>query len=100
LLSWAGTALSPEETAAANKVLQSMDSAEAKLVLAGLQSRYEATYGKSPALLSGEGVPGTSGVKPFRSNSEVVEAMKDPRYHRDEAYRQDVYRRLAISDYA
>ena len=34
----------------------------------------------------------------FRSQAEVVQAMSDPRYDRDEAYRQDVYDKLERSD--
>ena len=34
----------------------------------------------------------------FRSQAEVVQAMNDPRYDRDEAYRQDVYNKLERSD--
>ena len=36
----------------------------------------------------------------FRSQAEVVAAMGDPRYERDEAYRQDVYDKLERSNIA
>ena len=36
----------------------------------------------------------------FRSQAEVVAAMNDPRYERDEAYRQDVYDKLERSNVA
>ena len=34
----------------------------------------------------------------FRSQAEVVEAMSDPRYENDPAYRQDVYEALERSN--
>ena len=34
----------------------------------------------------------------FRSQAEVVEAMSDPRYDRDPAYRQDVFEKLGRSN--
>ena len=34
----------------------------------------------------------------FRSQAEVVEAMSDPRYDRDPAYRNDVFEKLSRSD--
>jgi len=34
----------------------------------------------------------------FRSQAEVVQAMKDPRYARDEAYQQDIYDKLERSN--
>ena len=38
------------------------------------------------------------GADAFRSQAEVVQAMSDPRYDRDEAYRQDVYDKLERSN--
>ena len=32
---------------------------------------------------------------PFRSDAEMVAAMQDPRYAKDEAYREDVYAKIA-----
>ena len=34
----------------------------------------------------------------FRSQAEVVQAMSDPKYDRDPAYRQDVYDKLERSN--
>jgi hypothetical protein len=41
--------------------------------------------------------PSSSGNS-FRSQAELVAAMGDPRYDTDEAYRDDVLRRLDQSD--
>ena len=40
--------------------------------------------------------PGPGNV--FRSQAEVVQAMSDPRYEKDPAYRRDLMRRLENSD--
>ena len=41
--------------------------------------------------------PKTSGQQ-FRSQAEVVQAMQDPRYDNDPAYRADVMEKLSRSD--
>ena len=48
-------------------------------------------------MLQGKGARTTDA---FRSQAEVVAAMSDPRYERDEAYRQDVYDKLERSNIA
>ena len=40
----------------------------------------------------------TAKVDVFRSQAEVVEAMSDPRYDRDPAYRNDVFEKLSRSN--
>ena len=40
----------------------------------------------------------TSTKDVYRSQAELVEAMSDPRYDRDPAYRQDVIEKLDQSD--
>ena len=47
-------------------------------------------------MLSGK--PAQSSGDVFRSQPELVEAMSDPRYDRDPAYRQDVIEKLDRSD--
>jgi hypothetical protein len=39
------------------------------------------------------------GVQPFANRSEMVEAMRDPRYANDPGFVQQVQQRLAISDF-
>ena len=47
-------------------------------------------------LLTGRGSRDTMDV--FRSQAEVIEAMKDKRYDRDPAYRNDVFEKLSRSN--
>jgi len=97
IFKWAADALSPAEKAAANYALASGDPDAAKLVLDGLKARYEATMGNTPGFIRGEAAPVSGGITPFASAAELSAAMRDPRYTEDPAYRDRVYKRLAIS---
>ena len=44
------------------------------------------------------GAPTADPADVFRSQAEVVEAMSDPRYERDPAYRNDVFDKLDRSN--
>ena len=55
----------------------------------------EAANGYEGRMLTGK-APRTS--EAFLSQAEVVQAMTDPRYERDPAYRQDVYDKLERSN--
>jgi hypothetical protein len=60
-----------------------------------LFSQFTAAGGKTPQVVMGA-TQGAS-VKPFNSAAQVTEAMKDPRYKNDPAYRQNVEQRLAVT---
>ena len=47
-------------------------------------------------MLSGK--PAKTSGDSFRSQAEVVQAMSDPRYDKDPAYRQDILEKLERSD--
>lgn len=92
LSSWAAVNLSAQELAGFNQqVTVSKDSAA--IALQWLKGKYESANGVRPQLLSGDGSPTYQGG--FRSQDEVIRAMRDPRYKTDEAYRQGVYDRLS-----
>jgi len=46
------------------------------------------------------GAPGTSESKPFASQMEMVRMQRDPRYKTDAAFRSEVYKRAAVSDFS
>lgn len=94
---WAAEALSDTEKAAVNKALASFDADQAKLVLAGLKARYEGAVGREPALVQGHAAPTTATIKPYESNAQMVEDMRNPKYHTDPAFRKMVERRIAAS---
>lgn len=94
LVQWAKTNLSAEQKRAFNDAVQSGDAGRAALAVQGLV----ALRGGSSRLLHGKtAASADSGAKPFQSTAQVVQAMRDPRYHRDPAYRKEVSERLAVS---
>lgn len=94
---WASKNLSAQEIAAYDNLVTSGDVNAAKIAAKGLYAQYVAANGQPPKLISG--TPSSkSSLSPFRSTSEVVAAMSDPRYKNDPAFRKDVERRLAQSD--
>lgn len=67
----------------------------AKYAMAALNTAYTAREGKEPMLVKGGTGAGNSGAAPFKSRDEQTQAMKDPRYRTDAAYRESVRRRSA-----
>jgi hypothetical protein len=96
VVDWAGKNLSQPEIDAFNSLLQTGSPDQIALAATGLNTRYQAANGSPAKLLHGSS--SGSAVAPFRSSSEVTRAMSDARYKTDEAYRDEVAARLAISD--
>lgn len=88
IMAWAKTALTPAEKAAYNATVNSGNQEAVKLALQGLQARAANEGGTDPQLLNGRSAVGGSDV--FESSAQVTEAMRDPRYAKDPAYRQKV----------
>ena len=61
--------------------------AQINLALQALYYRYTDSMGQDGDLLQGKPAQAQS---TFRSQAELIEAMNDPRYDNDPAYRQDV----------
>ena len=95
LTSWAAQNLSETKLDAFNDMIDRGNSTAIQIAVAGLRAEYEAQEGYEGRMLTGKSAPAADG---FRSQAEVVQAMSDPRYDRDEAYRQDVYDKLERSD--
>jgi len=65
------------------------------MLIQGMAARYKSASGGGPATqLQGQTVPGIAG---FRSKGEIMEAMSDPRYESDSAYREDVTRKMSMT---
>lgn len=94
IFQWASQNLSKDEITTINTALKSGNNSQAELALDGLSARYTKANGSDPKLTNGEGARGTSGIKPFESNDELVQAMHDPRYRTSEAYRSQVEKRI------
>tara|TARA_R100001443_G_C3334466_1_gene173075 strand:- start:182 stop:949 length:768 start_codon:yes stop_codon:yes gene_type:complete len=96
LIGWASENL-PEQSIQGFDALVDSGNAEAlELAVAGLYSLYESQNGSDGQMITGK-APSTSGER-FRSQAEVVEAMSDPRYERDPAYRNAIVEKLERSE--
>ena len=96
LMSWAQESLPEEYINSYNNLVDKGDPLSVRLALAGLQAAYVDSNGSEGDLLTGRGATETADV--FRSQAEVVEAMSNPKYDRDPAYRQDVFEKLGRSN--
>ena len=95
LTSWAAQNLSENKLDAFNDMIDRGNAMAIQIAVSGLRSQYEAQEGYEGRMLTGKAAKSQNG---FRSQAEVVQAMSDPRYERDEAYRQDVYDKLERSN--
>ena len=93
---WAAESLDDAELDAFNATIDSGSLAQIQMIMAGLQARYEAENGYEGTQLQGK--PPSNSRDVFRSQAEVVEAINDPRYDRDPAYRNDILMKLERSD--
>lgn len=96
MINWAADSLSPTEIAAFDRAVDSGDIDMVKLAVSGLQTKYQAAEGTDPSLLGGQSSNSTGGT--YGSWAEVTQAMSDPRYNTDPAYRQSVTNKLDRSD--
>ena len=96
ILNWAGQNLSEAEIDMYDDVMDSGDPAACFFAIQALASRYGDENGVEGEMLVG-GNP-TNEYQGFRSQAELVEAMSDPRYENDPAYRADVIALLENSD--
>ena len=95
LLEWAKDNFSEVEINAYDQMIERGDLAQINLALQGLYYRYTEQMGQEGELLQGKPANTQS---TFRSQQELIQAMNDPRYDDDPAYRQDVLNKLDRSD--
>ena len=93
---WASENLSDGDLDGFNSIVENGSIEQAKMAVKGLYAQFISAGGNPPDLSQG----GTSGssVKPFGSAAQVTEAMRDPRYANDPAFRDNVEKRLAVSN--
>ena len=96
MLDWAGDNFSPDEIEAYNSMVESGNLTQAKVAAKGLYAQYVSAGGKPPQL--SQGTTSGSAVKPFSSTVQITQAMSDPRYKSDPAFRQSVQDRIEISN--
>ena len=96
LMQWSGENLDQADIDAFDSLVDSGNSRLIRLAVAGLKAEMEKSVGFEGEMATGRAPRQQADV--FRSQAEVVEAMSDPRYDRDPAYRNDVFEKLGRSN--
>ena len=96
VVDWAASNLTDDAINAFDSVVDSGNPMAISIAFKGLQNEYNEANGYEGRMLQGRAA--SSAGETFRSQAELVSAMGDPRYDTDEAYRDDVLRRLDQSD--
>lgn len=84
---WANTGYTQTEKAAYTKAIDSGDPELAKMALDRLKTKYTQTFGHTDTLTQGSQTQDISG---YKCTSDMINAMKDPRYGRDPDYTAEV----------
>ena len=92
MLQWATDNLSKQEIAMFDSVMDQGNPLAAFFAVRSLSYRFQDSQGYDGKMVTGT-APKSDGSQ-YRSQAEVVEAMSDPRYENDSAYRQDVMKKL------
>ena len=95
LTGWAAENLDDRALDAFNSIVDQGNPLAIQIAVAGLKSEYDNAEGYEGRMLTGKAAQTSNG---FRSQAEVVQAMNDPRYDTDPAYRQDIYDKLERSN--
>lgn len=95
LTQWAQNNLSEGEISAFNASLETKDVDQALFAIRGLHARYRSEVGVQPNLVTGQ--TGASSAGSYQSLAQLTEAMRDPRYEKDPAYRRSVADKLRNS---
>jgi hypothetical protein len=96
MITWAGQNLSQAEIQMYDSVMGKGDPNAIFFAVQALAAKYGDATGREGQMLSGKSA--RSEENTFRSQAELVQAMSDPRYDRDPAYRRDLFEKLANSD--
>ena len=96
MINWAGQNLSKEEIGMYDAVMGRGDPNAIFFAVQALAAKYGDATGSEGQMLSGK-APKSENAG-FESQAQLVEAMSDPRYDRDPAYRRSVLDKLANSD--
>lgn len=96
VLTWANENLDPAYVQSYDNLVETGNFQAIQMALAGIKSAYDAANGYEGRMLTGKAVKQDTNV--FRSQAEVVQAMNDPRYDKDPAFRNDVFAKLERSN--
>ena len=96
MMQWASNNMNENEIDMYDSVMESGDRNAAFFAMQALSYKYGESVGVEGKLVQGKAPTDT--VKGFKSQAEVVNAMQDPRYDRDPAYRQEIMAKLESSN--
>jgi hypothetical protein len=97
MIDWAGQNFTKEEVQMYDSVMGKGDPNAIFFAVQALNNKYNDAVGSDGQLLTGKRSAAQQDAQ-FRSQQELVQAMSDPRYDRDPAFRDDVIRKLQNSD--
>ena len=92
MVQWAADNMDRADVESFDSLLASGNVGAIKLAVSGIKAKYDNVNGYEGTMLSGK--PPTTSKDVFRSQAELVNAMSDPRYEKDPAYRQDLIEKL------
>ena len=96
MISWAKDNIDQNEIQLFDAVMEGGNAASAYFAIRSLSQRWVEAQGYEGELLQGKAAKSTNSQ--FRSQAELVQAMSDPRYDSDDAYRSDVMNKLSNSN--
>ena len=94
LMEWAGKNLNKEDIQNYDDVLATGNLSAIKFAVKALMGQYEDANGRDSKIITGKESPQDS----YRSMAEGVRDMNKPEYQNDEAFRDDVLRKLSASN--
>jgi len=94
LMDWAGKTLSKEDQNNYDEVLATGNKTAIQFAVKALMGQYEDANGRDSNIVTGKESPQDT----YRSMAEVVRDMNKPEYTQDEAFRDDVIRKLSASN--
>jgi len=94
---WAAQNYSDAEKQAFDQALESGSVEMSKLAVAALKARYVNENGTGSPRITVDGSVGHTTSDAFSSKRQQIEAIRDPRYDKDPAYRADVERRTRLA---
>ena len=94
LMEWAGENLGQDAAKDYDAVLATGNKSAVKFAITALLGKYEDSMGRDSKVVTGK----ESSTENYRSMAEVVRDMNKPEYQTDEAFRDDVLRKLSASN--
>jgi len=96
MVKWAQSTLNENEINMYDAVMDKGDPLACFFAVQAMKYRFDDASGTEGRMLTGK-APSNSGTQ-FKSQAQVIEAMNDPKYDKDPAYRREVMEKLERSD--